>query len=75
MPWPMPRWVISSPSHITKAVPAVRVRMMSSTRATVKLGIRSMLEPLTAAEEAAAAVVEEEGQAGGLHDSASATVR
>jgi hypothetical protein len=46
MPWPMPRWVISSPSHMTKAVPAVMVITMSSTRGTVKFGIRSMLSPL-----------------------------
>ena len=28
MPLPMPRWVISSPSHITSAVPAVQVMMI-----------------------------------------------
>ena len=33
MPWPMPRWVMSSPSHMTKAVPAVIVSTMSSTPA------------------------------------------
>ena len=32
MPWPMPRWVINSASHITKAVPAVRVRTMKPAR-------------------------------------------
>ena len=32
MPWPMPRWVMSSPSHMTKAVPAVRVRTMNPPR-------------------------------------------
>jgi hypothetical protein len=25
MPWPMPRWVMSSASHMTKAVPAVMI--------------------------------------------------
>ena len=30
MPLPMPRWVISSPSHMTSAVPAVHVRMISA---------------------------------------------
>ena len=30
MPLPMPRWVISSPSHITSAVPAVHVRTISA---------------------------------------------
>ena len=29
MPFPMPRWVMSSPSHITNEVPAVIVMMMS----------------------------------------------
>ncbi len=43
MPWPTPRWVISSPSHMTTTVPAVMVRTISMTRGTVKSGIRSML--------------------------------
>ena len=30
MPLPMPRWVISSPSHMTSAVPAVHVRTISA---------------------------------------------
>ena len=30
MPLPMPRWVMSSPSHMTIAVPAVHVRTMSA---------------------------------------------
>ena len=29
MPLPMPRWVMFSPSHMTKAVPAVRTRIMN----------------------------------------------
>ncbi len=41
MPLPMPRWVMSSPSHITKAVPAVSVRQMNPPFHKVKLGIRS----------------------------------
>ena len=32
MPWPMPRWVMSSASHMTKAVPAVRVSTMNAAR-------------------------------------------
>ena len=31
MPLPTPRWVISSPSHMTSAVPAVIVSTMSAT--------------------------------------------
>ena len=31
MPLPTPRWVISSPSHMISAVPAVITRMISST--------------------------------------------
>ncbi len=31
MPLPMPRWVMSSASHMTTAVPAVNTRMMKST--------------------------------------------
>jgi hypothetical protein len=46
MPWPTPRWVISSPSHMTTTVPAVMVSTISSTRGTVKSGIRSMLSGL-----------------------------
>ncbi len=30
MPLPTPRWVISSPSHMTMAVPAVNVRITSA---------------------------------------------
>ena len=32
MPLPTPRWVINSPSHMMKAVPAVIVSTMISTR-------------------------------------------
>ncbi len=42
MPLPTPRWVISSPSHMMKAVPAVRVRTISSTRPGLYSGMRSM---------------------------------
>ena len=31
MPLPMPRWVISSPTHISSVAPAVRVTMISTT--------------------------------------------
>ena len=39
MPLPMPRWVISSASHMTSAVPAVHVRTMSAAFHGVKSGI------------------------------------
>ena len=32
MPLPMPRWLISSPSHISTAVPATRVGITSRAR-------------------------------------------
>ena len=48
MPWPMPRWVMSSASHMTKAVPAVRISTMNSASGQLKLGIRSMLVPSSA---------------------------
>ncbi len=41
MPLPIPRWVMSSPSHMMNAVPAVSVKTMSSTRQALKFGIRS----------------------------------
>ena len=31
MPFPTPRWVISSPSHMIKAVPAVMISTMNAT--------------------------------------------
>ncbi len=67
MPLPMPRWVMSSPSHMSRAVPAVRVITTTITRKGVKLGSTSrpvVLPPPP--KQAAAAVVEEERQAGGL---------
>ena len=42
MPLPTPRWVMSSPSHMMKAVPAVRVSTISSTRPALYSGMRSM---------------------------------
>ena len=45
MPWPMPRWVISSASHMTMAVPAVRISTMKRASGHVNLGIRSTLTP------------------------------
>ncbi len=45
MPWPMPRWVMSSASHMTKAVPAVRHRTMKAARGMENFGIRSMEVP------------------------------
>ncbi len=37
MPFPIPRWVMSSPSHMIMAVPAVRVKMIRITRGAVNL--------------------------------------
>ena len=48
MPWPMPRWVISSASHMTMAVPAVRISTMKRASGQLKVGIRSMLVPSSA---------------------------
>ena len=45
IPCPMPRWVMSSASHMTKAVPAVRHRTMKAARAKLNFGIRSMEVP------------------------------
>ena len=39
MPLPMPRWVISSPSHMTTTQPAVSVRTIRKTVPTLKLSI------------------------------------
>ncbi len=41
MPLPMPRWVMSSASHMTIAVPAVHVSTMSAARPALKFGMRS----------------------------------
>ncbi len=41
IPLPMPRWVMSSPSHMMSAVPAVIVMTMMSTRRGVYSGMRS----------------------------------
>ena len=48
MPLPIPRWVMSSPSHMIMAVPAVSVMTISITRAAPKCGMRSL--PWRAAE-------------------------
>ncbi len=42
MPLPTPRWVMSSPIHMMRAVPAVSDSTTSITRGTVNSGIRSM---------------------------------
>ena len=39
MPLPIPRWVISSPNHMSRIVPAVRAIAMRNTLATLKPGI------------------------------------
>ena len=46
MPLPMPRWVMSSASHMTTDVPAVNTRMMKRTLGAVKSGMRSIPLPL-----------------------------
>ena len=38
----MPRWVISSPSHISSTQPAVRVITITKTRPKVKLSTTSV---------------------------------
>ena len=48
MPWPIPRWVISSASHMTKAVPAVMMATMNRPSQRLNLGMRSMLKPSSA---------------------------
>ena len=71
MPLPMPRWVMSSPIHISSAVPAVRVSTTSMMRGRLKFWSppnRSMPVVLLHPAEAAAAVVEQEGEAGRLHE-------
>ena len=49
MPLPMPRWVISSPIHMSSVVPAVSVVTIRRKRPTVRSGSRSLApiaEPL-----------------------------
>ena len=41
MPLPMPRWVISSPSHMSSTQPAVRVVTITKTRPKVKFSTTS----------------------------------
>ena len=48
MPCPMPRWVMSSASHMTKAVPAVSSSTMKAPRPRLNFGIRSMVVPMSA---------------------------
>ena len=71
MPLPMPRCVISSPSHMTSAVPAVHVRMISAARHGVK-GVISLVpcgqrEP-GLPEQTAVAALHHEHQRGRLHE-------
>ena len=69
MPLPMPRWLMSSPIHISRAVPAVSVSTTMITRNGETSGSTSRpVELPRAAEEAAAAVVEHERQTGGLQE-------
>ena len=43
MPLPMPRWVISSPSHMSSTQPAVSVITITKTRPKVKFSTTSAL--------------------------------
>jgi hypothetical protein len=43
MPLPIPRWVISSPSHMSRTQPAVRVITITKTRPKVKFSTTSAL--------------------------------
>ncbi len=45
MPWPMPRWVTVSPSHITIAVPAVMVMTTRARRGVSNCTKRSVSKP------------------------------
>ena len=62
MPLPTPRWVMSSPSHMTMAVPAVIVRTISATFGAVNVpaGKMSGMPPLPG--------VEQEHEPGGLQE-------
>ena len=66
MPLPMPRWVMSSPIHITIAVPAVHVSTISAARPASKPGIMSVPWKPREAEQAALALVQREHEAGRL---------
>ena len=66
MPFPIPRWVMSSPSHITTAVPAVHVRTISAARGRVEVGDHVGALEAGEAEQAALALVQCEHEAGGL---------
>ena len=64
MPLPMPRSVISSPSHMMTAVPAVIVTTIVTMTTSDSFGTRS----LVAAREQRARVAGDRDQAGGLQD-------
>ena len=67
MPLPMPRWLMSSPIHMSSAVPAVSVSTTMITAERREVGQHVEAGGVaTAAEQATAAVVEQERQAGGL---------
>ena len=46
IPLPIPRWVISSPSHMIMAVPAVSVMTMRATRGGVKCRTMPVAPPV-----------------------------
>ena len=46
MPLPIPRWVISSPSHMMSPVPAVRVSTTSAIRAGVMSTVNRSMVPV-----------------------------
>ena len=68
MPLPMPRWLISSPIHISTAVPATSVRMIEVAARPDAVGQQLDVRArwLAPRESVAAAGAEDERQAGGL---------
>ena len=70
MPLPIPRWVMSSPSHITSAVPAVHVMTISTglERGEVRDEHRALRElDARLAEQTAVAALQHEHERGRLH--------
>ena len=68
MPWPTPRWVISSASHMTTTVPAVMVMHDEQHAGHGEVGDEVDVERHRGTEQAAPTVVERVGQPGRLHD-------
>ena len=66
IPWPMPRWVMSSASHMTKAVPAVRQSTMKAASGSGEL--RDEVDARGSAEQARVVAVEDVDEPGRLHE-------